>query len=227
MEAKKSLRADINRWHGTLFSFSLLITMLLMVLAFEWKTSDRDEKIEVVRTTNVFEPLAEVPPTEIKSPPAPVVQQPTFVVVPDEEEIKQEIKFDLDVEVTTETKVQEYIPVELPKVIEEETDKIFLVVEQTAVPKNGMAGFYKYVSENLRYPAPARRMGVEGKIYVQFVVDKDGSITDVTTVNSLGAGLEEEAIRILKAAPPWTPGRQRGKPVKQRMVIPIFFKLAQ
>jgi protein TonB len=59
------------------------------------------------------------------------------------------------------------------------------------------------------------------------VVDKDGNITDVTTVNSLGAGLEEEAIRILKSAPPWMPGRQRGKPVKQRMVIPIFFKLAQ
>ena len=227
MEAKKTPRADIGRWHGVLFSLSLLITMSLMVLAFEWKTSDRDKQTELARSTNIFEPLAEVPPTEIKSPPAPVVQQPTFVVVPDEEEIKQEIKFDLDVEVTTDTKVQEYIPVELPKVIEEETDKIFLVVEQTAVPKNGMAGFYKYVSENLRYPAPARRMGVEGKIYVQFVVDKDGNITDVITVNSLGAGLEEEAIRILTTAPPWTPGRQRGKPVKQRMVIPIFFKLAQ
>jgi periplasmic protein TonB len=227
MEAKKNPKADIGQWHGLLFGLSLLITMVLIVSAFEWKTPDRDAKVELTRSTNIFEPLAEVPPTEIKTPPPPVIQQPTLVVVPDEEEIKQEIKFDLDVEVTTDTKVQEYVPVELPKVVEEETDKIFLVVEQTAVPKNGMAGFYKYVSESLKYPAPARRMGVEGKIYVQFVVDKDGSITDVTTVNTLGAGLEEEAIRILKNAPPWTPGRQRGKPVKQRMVIPIFFKLAQ
>jgi protein TonB len=227
METKKNPKADIGRWHGLLFSFSLLITMVLIVSAFEWRTPDRDAKVELTRSTNIFEPLAEIPPTDIKTPPPPVIQQPTLVVVPNEEEIKQEIKFDLDVEVTTDTKVQEYVPVELPKVVEEETDKIFLVVEQTAAPKNGMADFYKYVSENLKYPAPARRMGVEGKIYVQFVVDKYGKITDVTTVNSLGAGLEEEAIRILKSAPPWTPGRQRGKPVKQRMVIPIFFKLAQ
>jgi protein TonB len=184
-------------------------------------------KVEVARSTNVFEPLAEVPPTEIKAPPPPVIQQPTLVVVPDEEEIKQEIKFDMDVEITTDTKIQGYVPVELPKVIEEETDKIFLVVEQSAAPKNGIAGFYKYVSENIKYPAQARRMGVEGKVYVQFVVDKDGKITDVKTVNALGAGLEEEAIRILENAPAWTAGRQRGKPVKQRMVIPIFFKLAR
>jgi periplasmic protein TonB len=229
MEAKKNPKADISQWHGVLFSSSLLITMSLIVVAFEWKTSDKDSKIEIARSTNIFEPLAEVPPTEIKAPPAPTVQQPILVVVPDEEEIKQEIKFDLDVEITADTRVQEYIPVILPKQEEEEeeADKVFVVVEKNATPKDGLAGFYKFVSDNIRYPAAARRMGVEGKVFVQFIVDKDGKITNVTTINELGSGLEEEAIRILQIAPPWNPGRQRGKPVKQKMVMPIFFKLAR
>ena len=227
MEAKKNPKADLSRWHGVLFGISLLLTMSLMLVAFEWKTSDKQTKITLTRSTNIFEPLAEIPPTEIKAPPPPVIQQPTLIVVPDEEEIKQELKFDLDVEITTDTKVQEYTPVDLPKIEEEEeADKIFVVVEQTATPKDGLPAFYKYVAANLRYPIAASRMGVEGKIFVQFIINKDGSISDVIAINELGSGLEQEAIRIVANAPAWNPGRQRGKPVKQRMVIPIFFKLA-
>lgn len=142
MEAKKSPKADLTRWHGVLFRVNLLFTLSLLVVAFEWKPSDKQTKITLTRSTNIFEPQAEIPPTEIKSPPPPVIQQPTLIVVPDAEEIKQELKFDLDAEITTDTKVQEYTPVELSK-IEEEVDKVFLVVEQTATPKDGLPAFYK------------------------------------------------------------------------------------
>ncbi|MFO0108989.1 MAG: energy transducer TonB, partial [Alphaproteobacteria bacterium] len=66
----------------------------------------------------------------------------------------------------------------------------------------------------------------EGKVYVEFIVGKDGKIYDVKTVNELGAGCDEEAVRIIQNAPPWNPGKQRGKPVKQKMVVPIIFRLA-
>jgi protein TonB len=99
------------------------------------------------------------------------------------------------------------------------------VVEESASPKGGYPAFYKFVGEKIKYPAQARRMGVEGKVFVEFVVNRDGSIVDVKAIKGIGAGCDEEAVRIVQSAPAWTPGKQRGKPVRQKMVIPITFKL--
>jgi protein TonB len=130
----------------------------------------------------------------------------------------------LDIEVTQDTKVEEIVvKVEEPK--EEETDQIFTIVEESAAPKGGMAAFYKYVSDKMKYPPQARRMGIDGKVFVEFVINKDGSISDVKAVKGIGAGCDEEAVRVVQSAPAWSPGKQRGKPVKQRMVLPITFKL--
>jgi protein TonB len=143
--------------------------------------------------------------------------------VPDEEEIEEEIKVEFDVEVTEDTKVEEIViaPVEE----KEDVDQIFLVVEETATPKGGMSAFYKYVGDKMKYPAQARRMGIEGKVFVEFVINRDGSITDVKAIKGIGAGCDEEAVRVVQSAPPWNPGKQRGKPVRQRYVVPITFKL--
>ncbi|HEX6890078.1 MAG TPA: energy transducer TonB, partial [Chryseolinea sp.] len=104
-------------------------------------------------------------------------------------------------------------------------DQIFLVVEETAAPTGGMPAFYEYVGKKLKYPAQARRMGIEGKVFVEFVIERDGTITDVKAIKGIGAGCDEEAVRVLQSAPKWKPGKQRGKPVRQRMVLPIAFKL--
>lgn len=225
-EPKKTNRADLDKARPLLFSISLLITMLFVIFAFEIKTYDEIEvKKELQRTTD-FEEIIDVPPTEILPPP-PSVQMPRIVEVPDAEEIKEEIKVEFDVEVTNETATQEFTIAEQPvKIEEEEPDKIFLVVEQSAEPRGGMAAFYKFVSENIRYPGQARRMNVEGKVFVEFVVDKDGTLNQLTVVKGIGAGCDEEAVRVVSLSPPWSPGKQRGKPVRQRMVLPIFFKLS-
>jgi protein TonB len=227
-EPKKYPRADLERIKPLMLSIGLVITMLLVVTAFEWKTYYRKEVKAIARSSNTFEEMAEVPQTEIPPPPPPVLQQPRIVEVPNEEEIKDDIKVEFDIDVTDKTTIQEITVIETPKIEEpeEEADKIFLVVEQTATPKGGMAAFYKFIADNIRYPAQARRMGIEGKVFVEFVVDRDGSLTQFTVVKGIGAGCDEEAIRVLKTAPPWNPGKQRGKPVRQRMVIPILFKLA-
>lgn len=225
-EPKKTNRADLDKARPLLFSISLLITMLFVIFAFEIKTYDEVEvKKELQRSTD-FEEIVEVPPTEILPPP-PSVQMPRIVEVPDAEEIKEEIKVEFDVEVTNETAAQEFTIVEQPvKIEEEEPDKIFLVVEQSAEPRGGMAAFYKFVSDNIRYPAQARRMNIEGKVFIEFVIDKDGTLNQLKIVKGIGAGCDEEAIRVVSLSPPWSPGKQRGKPVRQRMVLPIYFKLA-
>ncbi len=223
MEAKKNDKADLTKKSSLFFSVGLLVTMLLTVSAFEWKQYDQSVVDLIGKNTNTFEETMEVPPTEQPPPPAPTVQQPQVVEVPDEEEIKDDIKVNLDVEVTEDTKVEEIVvQAEEPK---EETDEIFTVVEESATPKGGMQAFYKYVSDKIKYPAQARRMGIEGKVFVEFVINKDGSLSDVRAIKGIGAGCDEEAVRIVQSAPAWNPGKQRGKPVKQRYTLPIIFKL--
>ena len=165
----------------------------------------------------------EVPPTEQPPPPAPVIQQPQVVEVPDEEEIKDDIKVNLDVEVTDETKVEEIVvQAEQPK---EETDEIFTVVEESATPKGGMQAFYKYVGEKIKYPAQARRMGIEGRVFVEFVINKDGTLSDVRAIKGIGAGCDEEALRVIKSMPGWKPGKQNGRTVAVSYSMPINFSL--
>jgi protein TonB len=98
-------------------------------------------------------------------------------------------------------------------------------VEETAMPQGGMQAFYEYVGKKLKYPTQARRMGIEGKVFVEFVINRDGTILDVKAIKGIGAGCDEEAVRVIQSAPSWKPGKQRGKPVRQRMVLPITFKL--
>jgi periplasmic protein TonB len=225
MEAKKSEKADLTKKTGLFFSAGLLFTMALSVMAFEWRSYDDKINLMEGKSTNIVEEMIEVPPTEQPPPEQPIVQQPQIIEVPDEEEIKEDLNIKFDVEVTEDTKVEAVTVVaEEPK---EEVDEIFSVVEETATPKGGMPAFYKYVGDKMngKYPAQARRMGVEGKVFVQFVIGKDGSISDVKVIKGIGAGCDELAMKVMQEAPAWNPGKQRGKPVKQRYTLPIIFKL--
>lgn len=223
MEAKKTDSADLTKKSGFFLSVGLLVTMALVVTAFEWRQYE-DSLVDLQgKNMNTFEEVMEVPPTEQPPPPPPQVQQPQVVEVPDEEEIKEDIKVNLDVEVTDQTKIEEIVVQAAEP--EEESDQIFTIVEESATPKGGMAAFYKYVSDKIKYPPQARRMGIEGRVFVEFVIGKDGTLTEVRAIKGIGAGCDEEAVRIVQSAPPWNAGKQRGKPVKQRYTLPIIFKL--
>ncbi len=108
------------------------------------------------------------------------------------------------------------------------SDEEFRVVEEAAQPTGGMAAFYKAVAEIIRYPAEARKAGVQGRVFVEFIINDDGSLTDFRVLKGVGHGLDEEAIRCVAEASkkcPWLPGKQHGKPVKQRYTLPIIFRL--
>ena len=223
MEVKKKPEADLTKKTGMFLNLGLVISLGIVITAFSWRTYDDGDLMNLGQVDDNFEEIMEVPPTEQPPPPPPVIQQPEIIEVPDEEEIEQEIEVDLDVEITEETAIEEIIVSDEPE--EEEADEIFTIVEEQPTPNGGMSAFYAFVRKNLKYPSQARRMGIEGKVFVQFVVDKDGKITDVQAIKGIGAGCDEEAIRVLKNHPKWKAGKQRGRPVRVRMVIPITFKL--
>ena len=223
MEAKKNPEVDLSKKTGLFLNIGFVISILLVLVAFEWKSYDRGDLLDLGQVNDDFDEMTEVPVTQQPPQPPPKIKQPEIIEVPDEEEIEEEIEVDLDVEMTDETDIEEIIFDEPEE--EEDTDQIFQIVENPATFKGGIGAFYKYVQKNMKYPSQAQRMGLEGKVFVQFVVGKDGKITDVTVLRGIGAGCDEEAIKVLKNSPAWSAGKQRGRPVRQRMVLPITFKL--
>lgn len=224
MELKKNPKYDLTKQAGMLLNLGLTVSLLMVIVAFEWRSYDDSGLVDLGQVEDDFEDIMDIPPTEQPPPPPPKVQLPEIIEVPDEEEIEDEIEVELDVEVTEETVVEDIVFEEAPE--EENVDEIFDIVEDQPEFPGGISAFYGYVGKNMKYPKQARRMGIEGKVYVQFVVDKDGTVTDVRAVKGIGAGCDEEAERVLKSSPKFKPGKQRGRPVKVRMMMPIIFKLS-
>jgi protein TonB len=224
MEVKKTENADLTNKSAFFFSIGLFVTMSIVVAIFENKTYDEAVDLNVSRTTDQMEEIMEIPPTDQPPPPPPQVQVPQVVEVPDEEEIEEEIDVNLDIEVTEETKV-EHIEIKVEKEVEEDVNQIFTIVEEPASPVGGMQAFYKYVGEKMKYPAQARRMGVEGRVFCKFTVNRDGTLQDVSVIRGIGAGCDEEAVRVIQSAPPWKPGKQRGRAVRSSFNLAIIFKL--
>lgn len=107
-------------------------------------------------------------------------------------------------------------------VAEEET---FSIVEESPEYPGGQMAMNRFIATNVVYPPVAVEAGIQGKVYVQFVVEKDGSIGEVKVIRGIGGGCDREAVRVVKSMPKWKPGTQRGKPVRVRFTLPVNFTL--
>jgi periplasmic protein TonB len=229
MEPKKSKSADLANKSFLFFNIGLVASLSLTILAFNYKVYDNTDRMDLLNKSAIVDDLIEPPVTEHLPPPPPELTQPQVIEVSNDEAIEEDIKINMDIETHIDEKMVEVVPLAVPDVEEEKEDphQIFIVVEDTAVPIGGLPAFYAYVRDHLKYPAPAKRMDIEGKVFVQFIVEKDGSITDVQTAKGIGAGCDEEAVRVVSSSPKWKPAKQRGKAVRQRMVLPITFILSK
>ncbi|EKB49612.1 energy transducer TonB [Cecembia lonarensis] len=223
MEAKKTPQADLTKKSTMFLNLGLLVSVGLVLLAFEWKSYDDRNLMDLGQVADDFEELLDIPITEQPPPPPPPIEQPIIQEVPDEVEIEEKIEVDFDLDVKEETVIREVVIADAPVV--EKADEIFDVVENAPEFPGGMEAWNEYLRKNLKYPTQARRMGIEGTVYVVFVVNTDGSIQDVEILRGIGGGCDEEALRVVSNAPKWTPGKQRGRPVRVRMRLPIRFKL--
>lgn len=222
MESKKNPKADVHQLRGMLFSLSLTITLGLVITVFEWKSTGDDQRIDLTNYDKITDELLDIPPTEQLPPPPPQAIMPKVIEVPNDEEIAKDVEILMDVEIKETSQV---IPVRVEEIAKEDTDEIFVIVEDDPQFPGGKGAFQKFLRDNMDYPRNARVMGVEGKVYVQAVVGKDGKLTDIEVLKGIGSGCDEEALRVVKKSPLWKPGRQRGNPVRTRIVIPIVFKL--
>lgn len=227
MEIKKSPKADLEGKKTTGVLIGLVLILAAMFVAFEW--TERD--VVITADSGIQEVAFEeemVPITEQEEPK----QAPPPPEAPKVEEVLQIADNDANVEETTiqsnEDKGEAVEIKYVPAVVEEEEveeQQIFQVVEEMPEFPGGMAECMKFLSKNIKYPNIAQENGVQGRVIVQFVVNKDGTIVDPVVVRSVDPYLDKEALRVIKAMPKWKPGKQRGKAVRVKYTVPVTFRL--
>lgn len=227
MEAKKSSKADLENKKFFFREIGLIVSLVIMFFAFNIKTYDKQSsKIEITHQSDIAEELIPVTVQESKPLPPPPPQQITKISIV-ENDIEVETEIEIDVEANQETVVKEYIPYvpveEDDEIVGEET--VFVVVETMPSFPGGMSELMLFLKENIKYPQLARDSGVQGRVFVTFVVEKDGSVTDVRILRGIGCGCDEEAIHVVESMPKWIPGRQRNVAVRVRFNLPIKFTL--
>ncbi len=225
MDIKKSSSASLENKKSIFILMGLVAALSLIYIALEWT------KHEVTIYENVYMGIEEEEEIDIittaeEPPPPPPPEVPEVVevlnVVEDDVETAEII---IDTEDDKDREIVIQAPIQPAETEEEETDVIFMVVETMPSFPGGEQALFKYLSDNIRYPVIAQETGIQGRVICQFVVNRDGSIVDIEVVRSVDKSLDNEAVRVIKNMPTWSPGKQRGKSVRVKYTLPVNFRL--
>jgi protein TonB len=223
---KKSKKADLENKRNTFFLIGLVIALGSVLFAFEWK-NEAPKVMEFENTSFTLEEDVFIPSTqpEKKEPPQQLIEAPVFELVKDDALIDDEfIGFDSDVDDESifdiGTLVSSYVEDKYKK-----TDVPFILVEEMPEFPGGQKALLNYLSTHVNYPEIAQENGIQGKVYVSFVIDENGNIRNVNILRGVDKSLDSESIRVVQSMPKWKPGKQRGKAVKVQFNVPITFEL--
>ena len=227
MEVKKSPKADLESKKTSNLLIGAILTLSVLFVGFEW--SERDKKVstdtgiadvvfeeEIIPITEQEQPKQAPPPPE-----APKVEEVLEIMDNDSEVEESTIQASDDTQAAVEVK---YTPVEVEEE-EVEEQQIFQVVEEMPEFPGGMGECMKFLGKNIKYPTISQENGVQGRVIIQFVVNRDGSIVDPVVVRGVDPYLDKEALRVISTMPKWKPGKQRGKAVRVKYTVPVMFRL--
>ena len=226
MEPKKSVKADLEWRKSLFFEVGLCVALALTLMAFEL-IGPREKQEETFQAQAILiddEMIVNTKREETPPPPPPAAPMTSTVIeiVNDNVVLDNDADFDSEYDETEATEtydIQEEGPEE---VVEEE---IFTVVEKEPEFPGGEDALYEYIGKNIVYPRQAREAGIEGVVVVEFVVEPSGKLSNVVAKRKVAPSLDEEAVRVVKTLPAWSPGKQRGKAVRTLFRLPINFQL--
>lgn len=228
MELKKSPKADLENKGNTFWLIGLVLALGISLVAFEWTTKpSKADDLGQIQTQEVEEEI--IPITreqEIKPPPPPPPPKVVEVlnIVEDDVEIDDELEIE-DSEADDETVIDVAPVIETQEEEEEEEAQVFYIVEDMPEFPGGDLALRKYIANAIKYPVIAQENGIQGKVYVTFVVGKDGRVTNAQIARGVDPSLDKEALRVVNSLPKWKAGMQRGKPVNVSYTVPISFVL--
>ncbi|MDB4582171.1 energy transducer TonB [Draconibacterium sp.] len=228
MKLKKSEKADLESKRNMFLLLGLVIALGVTLLAFEWTSKpSKADSLGSIQSQEVEEEI--IPITreqEIKPPPPPPPPKVVEVlnIVDDDVVIEDELEIE-DSEADDETVIDVAPVVIAEEEEEEETAEVFFIVEDMPEFPGGDLALRKYIANAVKYPVIAQENGIQGKVYVTFVVGKNGSINNAQVARGVDPSLDKEALRVVNSLPKWKPGKQRGKPVNVSYTVPINFVL--
>lgn len=227
MQTKKTAKADLEKKKSVFFQLGLIVSLTLVFLAFEWTTS-KHTRIELPKSkVTIWDTEFVMPPPPPTPAPPPLPKNiHDFRIVKNDVEISDVIKINSEADENDENPDAPKPDIVI-KIEEPETDEIFpfVAVEEQPSFSGGEEALFKFIAGNIKYPRMAAETGISGTVHVKFVVEKDGSISQVTAANDIGGGCAEEAVRVIKLMPKWAPGKQCKKPVRVTLHLPIRFTL--
>jgi len=216
MEPKKNPEVSLEKKKGLFFQIGLVAALLIVLVAFEWKSYEKVEyNLGQLNLDDMEEEIIPITQQEEKPPPPPPPPPEVIEIIEDDEEIENEAEVE-------DTESDEDVEIEIE---EEDDEEFFMVVENMPEFPGGDLGLMKYIQKNVKYPAIAKEYNITGKVYVSFIVDRSGSVTNVKIVRGVDKNLDAEAMRVVKSLPKYKPGKQRGKAVRVMFTIPINFTL--
>jgi|SRR5574344_139606 protein TonB len=227
MEVKKSQKANLNNKKLLFVEIGFIISLLVVLMAFDWTT--KDKKVEVLQAEKSAVTEAEIVPiTQEETPPPP--DTPKIPVLSDQIEIVDDnIKVENTIvnveDNNTGVQIMDYVETAKEETVAEEAIPFQLVEEKPKFNNGDANEFSKWVANNLQYPEVAKENGVQGRVMLQFTVNPDGSVSDVKVLRGVDPSLDKEAVRVVSTSPKWTPGRQRDRAVKVTYTFPVIFQL--
>lgn len=226
MEIKKSPKADLNNKRGLLLEIGLVVSLLLVIGAFSYTPEEkRIEKVDL-QAPIVEEQIVEITRQDQKPPEAP--RKVEVKVIADLLQVVTN-----DTKITTEVDFTEFDEnmdvVQTVGVVEEEVvedDQPFLIAETMPSFQGGdLNTFRAWVQQNVRFPQIALENGIQGRVVLSFVIEKDGRLTNIQVLQTPDRSLSEEAVRVLSKSPKWTPGKQRNQVVRVKYTLPVDFRV--
>lgn len=225
MEIKKVSSASLeNKTHEFLL-MGLVVALGFLFIVFEWSTTETKKPV-VTNNDDMFvvEDLIPITVQKPLTPPAPAVAAPPKVIAPKIVVSENPVK-EVDIVIPdVDDPVVDLIPTPTEEFVDE--DIIFVRVEKDPVFPGGPKAMMKFLRDNIKYPAICSEAGIQGRVIVSFVVNKDGSIEQVELLNSVHERLDAEALRVVKLMPAWTPGEMQGHAVRAKFNLPVMFRLA-
>jgi len=228
MELKKSPKADLENKKSLFIEIGLVISLALCLLAFKWTTAIKETSslgtIEEQQVEDEIVPITRA--EEVKPPPPPPPPKVIEVlnIVDNETEIDDELEME-DTEADDNTVIEVVPVIQQEKEKEEEESQVFFIVENMPEFPGGEAALRKFIANAVKYPVIAQENGIQGKVYVNFVVDQHGNVTNAKIARGVDPSLDKEALRVVNSLPKWKPGMQRGKAVRVSYTVPISFVL--
>ena|SRR4030042_3736578 len=224
MEAKKTKKADLESKRVLFLEIGFVIVLGIVLAAFEWSTRPQESQLfgqtlEDVGDEEII-PITRQQDQATPPPPAPP-QVFELNIVDDNVQIEDQLELD-DME-ADDNLAMDFVPV----VEEEEQEEVaFIIVEDMPKFQGGDQNTFRaWIQTNLKYPEIAAENGISGRVFVNFVVNKNGEVVDAKVVRGVDPSLDQEALRVVRSSPKWEPGKQRGKPVKVQFTFPIVFVL--